>query len=134
MAEGAYDLRALVLNFRGAEMTMQVVRDLLTDDGVRASVVVLDNGSGADEQRALEDAAGALEVGGHEVRVVLSDENLGFAAAMSRGRSFSVRNTASKPPPRTLSLRWPATRRSRTAAAASPHARRSTAATSCRPW
>ena len=85
MAEGAYDLRALVLNFRGAEMTMQVVRDLLTDDGVRASVVVLDNGSGTDEQRALEDAVGALEVGGHEVRVVLSDENLGFAAAMSRG-------------------------------------------------
>ena len=42
-----------MLNFRGAEMTMQVVRDLLTDDGVRASVVVLDNGSGADEQHAM---------------------------------------------------------------------------------
>ena len=34
MAEPAHDLRALVLNYRGAEMTMQVVRDLLAIDDI----------------------------------------------------------------------------------------------------
>ena len=42
MAEPGCDVRALVLNYRGAEMTAQVVCDLLAMDDVRVSVVVLD--------------------------------------------------------------------------------------------
>ena len=85
MAERGLDVCALVLNYRGAEMTMQVVRDLLADDAARVSVVVIDNGSGADEQRALQAEVAALAPSDHEVSIVLADENLGFAAAMSRG-------------------------------------------------
>ncbi|MCK5945605.1 MAG: glycosyltransferase family 2 protein [Planctomycetes bacterium] len=85
MADAACDVRALVLNYRGAEMTLQVVRDLLAIDDVRVSVVVLDNGSGPDEQRQLEQAVAAMAPGRHELRVVTFAENLGFAAAMSRG-------------------------------------------------
>ena len=85
MAEPARDLRVLVLNFRGAEMTMQVVRDLLAMDDVRMSVVVHDNGSGAQEQSRLRRDLDAALVGDHELLLVTSAENLGFAGAMSRG-------------------------------------------------
>jgi len=85
VAEPSHDVRALVLNFRGAEMTMQVVRDLLANDDVRISVVVLDNASGPDEVQQLERAVAALDPGQHELRVQAFEQNLGFAAAMSRG-------------------------------------------------
>ena len=85
MAEPRCDLRALVLNYRGADMTLQVVRDLLQMDDVRMSIVVIDNGSGAAEQARLRDEVAALSGAEHEVALVASDENLGFAAAMSRG-------------------------------------------------
>ena len=87
MAERAHEVRALVLNYRGAEMTAQVVRDLLAVADVDLSVVVLDNGSGDAEVAALQASVSALEHGRHEVRVRAFAENLGFAAAMSRGLS-----------------------------------------------
>jgi GT2 family glycosyltransferase len=85
VAEPAHDLRALVLNYRGAEMTMQVVRDLLAIDDARISVAVLDNASGKDEVAQLRAAIAALVPGAHEVTLQAFDDNLGFAAAMSRG-------------------------------------------------
>ena len=85
MAEPRCDLRALVLNYRGADMTLQVLQDLLQMDDVRISIVVIDNGSGAAEQARLRDEVAALSSGEHEVELVASEENLGFAAAMSQG-------------------------------------------------
>lgn len=85
MAERRCDLRALVLNYRGAELTLQVVKDLLAMDDLRVSVAVLDNGSGAVEQASLAAQLADLEVRGHEVQLVSSRQNLGFAAAMSGG-------------------------------------------------
>lgn len=90
MAEPRCDLRALVLNFRGAEMTAQVVRDLVAMDDVRVSVAVLDNGSGEAEQAALAAQLDALDVGPHEVQLVASSRNLGFAAAMTGGLRDAV--------------------------------------------
>ena len=80
MAEPRCDLRALVLNYRGADMTLQVVQDLLQMDDVRISIVVIDNGSGAAEQARLREEVAALSSGEHEVELVASEENLGFAA------------------------------------------------------
>lgn len=85
MAEPGCDVRALVLNYRGAEMTAQVVCDLLAMDDVRVSVVVLDNGSGPAEAAALARRLDALDAGAHELTLVPSEENVGFAAAMSDG-------------------------------------------------
>ena len=85
MADAAPRVRAVVLNYRGASMTEQVVRDLLAVDDVELSIVALDNGSGAAEVRALEDALASLDPGRHEVCVQAFEHNLGFAAAMTRG-------------------------------------------------
>jgi len=85
VAEPGADVRALVLNYRGAEMTLQVVRDLLAMDDLRVSIAVIDNGSGAAEQAALAEQLDALEPGAHDVSLVRSAENRGFAAAMSDG-------------------------------------------------
>ena len=79
MADRRPDLRALVLNYRGAEMTMQVVRDLLAMDDVVLSIVVIDNGSGGAEQAALEQALDDLRPSRHAVDLLVSERNLGYA-------------------------------------------------------
>lgn len=85
MVDRRPDLRALVLNYRGAEMTMQVVRDLIAMDDVVLSIVVIDNGSGGAEQAALEQALDALRPSRHTVDLLRSERNLGYAGAMSLG-------------------------------------------------
>jgi GT2 family glycosyltransferase len=76
---GIDDLTAAIINFNTAPLTGRAVRSLL-DAGVRR-VLVLDNGSAAEDLRRLEsepfDPADA-------VRIVRSEENLGFAAGSNR--------------------------------------------------
>ena len=61
MVDQRPDLRALVLNYRGAAMTLQVVRDLLAMEDVVMSIVVIDNGSGEAEQAALGQALNSCQ-------------------------------------------------------------------------
>ena len=80
---------ALLLNYRGAEMTLQCVRDLLQVCDVCLSIVVLDNDSGADEVAALRTGLDVLDSELHELHFVPCDENLGFAGGMNRGIQFA---------------------------------------------
>ena len=68
---------------------IRAIYDWLEQKGINTAGMVIDNGSGVDEQRALQADVAAVAPRGHEVSIVLADENLGFAAAMSRG-SFTL--------------------------------------------
>lgn len=81
---------ALLLNYRGSEMTLQCVRDLLQVKDVGLSIVVLDNDSGPDEVAALRAGLDGLESERHELHFVPCDENLGFAGGMNRGFAFAA--------------------------------------------
>ena len=87
--EGESLVCALLLNYRGAAMTLQCVRDLLAVENVCLRIVVLDNASGADEVAQLNAGVAALDAGQHRVHVILSDDNLGFAEGMNRGIAFA---------------------------------------------
>jgi GT2 family glycosyltransferase len=82
---------ALLLNYRGADMTLQCVRDLLAVTDVPLSIVVMDNHSGEDEVAQLQQGVADLPRGLHEVHVLPSPENLGFAGGMNRGIEFAAR-------------------------------------------
>lgn len=82
---------ALLLNYRGAAMTLQCVRDLLAVTDVQLSVVVLDNHSGERDVAELQQGVADLPTGQHEVHVLPFAENLGFAGGMNRGIAFAER-------------------------------------------
>lgn len=68
------DVTAAVINFNTARLTTECVRSLL-DAGI-GRILVLDNGSAADDYARLQaEAAAAID----RVRIVRSEENLGFA-------------------------------------------------------
>src|SRR5688572_26077824 len=68
------DLAALVVNYNTAALTRRCTRSLLVAGVTR--ILVLDNASGAEDYRALE----ATHAGdGEAVRVIRSEQNLGFA-------------------------------------------------------
>ena len=73
------DVVAAVINFNTASLTARCVRSLL-DAGIRR-ILVLDNASRADDYERLRSAAPATGVG---VRVIRSEENLGFAQGSNR--------------------------------------------------
>lgn len=84
---------ALLLNYRGAQMTLQCLRDLLAVDDVPLCVVVIDNASGAQDVDELQQGVASLmsnENGGqHEVHVLPLEENIGFAGGMNHGIAFA---------------------------------------------
>ncbi len=82
---------ALLLNYHGAEMTLQCVKDLLQVADVPLSIVVLDNHSGDDEVAQLQRGVAGLPHGQHEVHVLPLEQNFGFAGGMNRGLEFAAR-------------------------------------------
>lgn len=83
---------ALLLNYRGAAMTLQCVRDLLAVDDLALSIVVIDNNSGGQDVRELQDGIAALTPGPHAVHLMPLAENLGFAGGMNKGIQFADEN------------------------------------------
>jgi len=83
---------ALLLNYRGAAMTLQCVRDLLEAEGVAMTIVVIDNASGAEDVQALQDGVAGLAQGPHTVHLLPQTQNLGFAAGMNKGIEFAAEN------------------------------------------
>jgi GT2 family glycosyltransferase len=75
------DVVAAVINFNTAALTRRCTRSLL-DAGI-ARVLVLDNASGADDYRSLESAHAGE---GEGVRIIRSEDNLGFA----QGSNFLI--------------------------------------------
>ncbi len=82
---------ALLLNYRGADMTLQCARDLLAITDVMLSIVVLDNNSGAGEVAQLQQGIADMPRGQHELHVLPFAENFGFAGGMNRGIEFAAR-------------------------------------------
>lgn len=81
---------ALLLNYRGAAMTLQCVRDLVQVADVALSIVVIDNASGDGDVQALQAGVAALQPGHHSVHVLPLPENVGFAGGMNRGIEFAA--------------------------------------------
>ena len=73
------DVTAAVINFNTAALTQRCTRSLL-DAGI-ARILVLDNASGAPDYAQLRSGHEALA---DRVRIVRSEENLGFAAGSNR--------------------------------------------------
>ncbi|MCB9876035.1 MAG: glycosyltransferase family 2 protein [Planctomycetes bacterium] len=90
MAEPGARVAALLLNWRGAALTLQCLRDLVQVPDVALEVLVLDNGSGADEVRALEAGLAALPPHPHRVELVQLPDNLGFTGGMNRGLALAA--------------------------------------------
>ena len=86
------EVAALVLNYRGAEMTLQCLRDLCLVRDVVLAIVVIDNGSGPDEVAVLEAGLAAAAPGPHTVQLLSLTENLGFAGGMNRGFDFAAQH------------------------------------------
>lgn len=83
---------ALLLNFRGAAMTLQCVRDLLAVEDVILTIVVIDNASGSEDVRMLQDGVAALQCGAHTVHVLPQSVNLGFSGGMNKGIEFAAQH------------------------------------------
>lgn len=81
MADPAVRIVTLVLNYKLAELTVGCLDRLLADGGSDHRVVLLDNGSGAEQVAFLERAAADRE--GVEFESLGS--NLGYCVAMNRG-------------------------------------------------
>ena len=90
-SDGRPVVAALLLNYRGADMTLQCVRDLLAVTDVVLSIGVLDNNSGAGEVAQLQQGIADMPRGQHEVHVLPFAENFGFAGGMNRGIEFAAR-------------------------------------------
>ncbi|HEB53522.1 MAG TPA: glycosyltransferase family 2 protein [bacterium] len=78
-------MAALLLNWRGAAMTLQCLGDLLRVDGVTLLVLVIDNGSGAAEVDRLRAGIDAADANGHAIELLALPDNLGFTGGMNRG-------------------------------------------------
>ncbi|MBM3972600.1 MAG: glycosyltransferase [Planctomycetes bacterium] len=88
MAEpaAAPQIAALLLNWRRADLTLRCLHDLLAVAAPALRVVVLDNGSGAEEVAALQrGVAAAAAHGPHAVELVALPANLGFTGGMNEG-------------------------------------------------
>jgi len=72
------DVDCVVVNRDGGEALFDALRSVLAQSGIDLSLVVVDNGSGAEERQRL-----AREV--PSARVVAFSRNLGFAAAANEG-------------------------------------------------
>lgn len=83
------EVTALLLNWRGAEMTLQCLADLLEVRDVALHVLVLDNASGGDEiavlERGIAALRGAAEAAGASVELVARPDNGGFTGGMNHG-------------------------------------------------
>jgi len=84
-ASGDASVCALLLNYRGAELTRQCLADLLRVDDVALHVLVIDNGSQNGDAERLRDAIAAIDARGHHVELVALDDNLGFTGGMNHG-------------------------------------------------
>lgn len=73
------DVAAAVINFNTASLAVRCVQSLL-DAGIR-HILVLDNASGAEDFERLRSA---MPSAGERVRVIRSEENLGFARGSNR--------------------------------------------------
>jgi GT2 family glycosyltransferase/glycosyltransferase involved in cell wall biosynthesis len=75
-------ISVIILNWNGADMTIASIRTLLSTTGYpNVEVVCVDNGSRPADRALLE--AGCSEL--PQVKLVLNDENLGFAGGMNCG-------------------------------------------------
>lgn len=79
------EVAALLLNWRRSDLTLQCLADLLAVADEPLCVLVLDNGSGANEVAALADGIARLPRGAHAVELLALPDNLGFTGGMNRG-------------------------------------------------
>lgn len=86
MAEPAPRVAALLLNWRRADLTLRCLQDLLAVDDEPMHLVVIDNGSGADEAAALRaGVAAAQTASAHRVELLELADNRGFTGGMNAG-------------------------------------------------
>lgn len=76
---------ALLVNYRGAEMTLQCVADLFAVEDVTLRIAVLDNGSGEAEVHRLREGILVMDDGQHQAEVISLGENFGFTGGINRG-------------------------------------------------
>ena len=78
----------VVLNFRQPDLTALILHDLSHVDGVRLSVLVIDNGSGDDSAKQLAVAVVSAEQAerGHHFALLALQDNLGFAGGTKAHR------------------------------------------------
>jgi len=92
VAEPAFEVGALLLNWRQPELTLQCLADLLAVDDVALHVLVIDNGSGDGKAESLR--AGVLQLAAaqqrHRVDFTALEHNLGFAGGMNRGIAWAA--------------------------------------------
>jgi len=82
---------ALLLNWRRADLTSRCLLDLLAVTGVPMRVLVIDNGSGADELAALRASVERANASGtpHRVELAALPDNLGFTGGMNHGLAWA---------------------------------------------
>lgn len=80
-------IAALLLNWRRADLTLRCLGDLLAAADVELHVLVIDNGSGAEEVAALQRgiAAAAPAATRHRIELAPLPENRGFTGGMNHG-------------------------------------------------
>ena len=92
MAESAFLVGALLLNWRQPDLTVQCLADLLAVADVPMQVLVIDNGSADGATESLR--ARVLQLGNaqarHRVDFTALQHNLGFAGGMNRGIAWSA--------------------------------------------
>lgn len=84
-----HDVMAAVINFNTASLTSKCIRSLLDADIPR--VLVLDNGSAAEDYLRLKSEVPAA---GDRVRIIRSEENLGFAQGSNQLIEEALRDPA----------------------------------------
>ena len=88
---------ALLLNWRRADLTLRCLHDLLAVPDEAMRILVIDNGSGADEvaalQRGVDEANAAGSV--HRVELAALPDNRGFTGGMNHGIAWA--NAAALP-------------------------------------
>ena len=76
---------ALILNWRMADQTLSCLGDLLAAGYPNLKVLVLDNGSGPEQEDLLREKV----VAGGGAELMLLQENLGYCVAMNRGIAWA---------------------------------------------
>lgn len=86
MAEPVPRTVSLLLNYKLANLTVGCLERLLSEPCPDHLVLLLDNGSGAEQVAVLETAAASYQ----EVELLTFEHNLGYCAAMNRGIARAV--------------------------------------------